>query len=63
MNQKFLDFMQDYKDSRLAVAVSGGVDSVCLLHWLASIGVNVTCLHVNHGLRANAETETQYVRD
>ena len=48
---------------RLAVAVSGGVDSVCLLCWLARMGMDITCLHVNHGLRANAETETQYVRD
>ncbi len=63
MNQNFVDFMRDYSGVRLAVAVSGGVDSVCLLCWLVRIGANVVCLHVNHGLRANAETETQYVRD
>ena len=63
MNQKFLDFMREYANARLAVAVSGGVDSVCLLCWLAACGASITCLHVNHGLRPNAETETQYVRD
>lgn len=63
MNQKFLNFMRGMAGQRLAVAVSGGVDSVCLLCWLAQIGADITCLHVNHGLRANAETETQYVRD
>lgn len=63
MNQNFLDFMQNYKGQRLAVAVSGGVDSVCLLCWLAKIGADVVCLHVNHGLRANAAIETKYVCD
>ncbi len=63
MNQNFLDFMQNYKNCKLAVAVSGGVDSVCLLCWLAEIDADIVCLHVNHGLRDNAEIETQYVRD
>ena len=63
MNEKFLDFAQKYSGKRLAVAVSGGVDSVCLLHWVVKIGLNVTALHVNHGLRDAADTETQYVVD
>lgn len=63
MNEKFLDFAQKYSSSRLAVAVSGGVDSVCLLHWAAQCGLNITALHVNHGLRDAADTETQYVID
>ena len=63
MNEKFLDFAQKYSGKRLAVAVSGGVDSVCLLHWAVKIGLNVTALHVNHGLRDVADTETQYVVD
>ena len=63
MNEKFLDFAQKYSGKRLAVAVSGGVDSVCLLHWAVKIGLNVIALHVNHGLRDAADTETQYVVD
>ena len=63
MNQNFIDFMRKYQGAKLAVAVSGGVDSVCLLHWLAELKMDVVCLHVNHGLRRNAETETQYVRE
>ena len=63
MNEKFLDFVCKYKDQRLAVAVSGGVDSVCLLYWLAGAGMNITALHVNHGLRDAADTETKYVAD
>lgn len=63
MNAKFIDFVQNYKNTHVAVAVSGGVDSVCLLVWLAKCGMNVTALHVNHGLRDVANTETQYVVD
>lgn len=62
MNQKFLDFMQDFKGQPIAVAVSGGVDSVCLLHWLTGIGANVVALHVNHGLRPAAGVEAEYVQ-
>ncbi len=63
MNEKLLDFIRKYQGSRLAVAVSGGVDSVCLLYWLSELNMNITALHVNHGLRVAADTETQYVAD
>ncbi len=61
MNQKFIDFMRTFYGKKMAVAVSGGVDSVALLHWLAEIGADIVCLHVNHGLRAAADTECEYV--
>ncbi len=63
MNKKFIDFMQGYSDAKMAVAVSGGVDSMCLLYWLHEIGADVICLHVNHQLRAEADIETDYVKD
>ena len=63
MNQKFSDFMHKYRYAKLAVGVSGGVDSMCLLYWLHEIGANVVCLHVNHQLRVEADTETQYVKE
>lgn len=63
MNQKFINFMNEFSGQKLAVAVSGGVDSVCLLCWLDEIGARPVALHVNHGLRANADTEAAYVRD
>ncbi len=64
MNKNFVDFMGKYAGRKIAVGVSGGVDSVALLHWLSEIAPgDIVCLHVNHGLRAAAEIETQYVRD
>jgi len=63
MNKNFTDFMEKYRGQKLAVAVSGGVDSVALLYWLVALGLDIVCLHVNHGLRAAADTEMNYVRD
>lgn len=62
MNQNFLDFMDKYKQSKVAVGVSGGVDSMCLLYWLHNIKMDVVCLHVNHRLRPEADVETEYVK-
>ena len=61
MNEKFLDFVRNFSDKPIAVAVSGGVDSICLLHWLAKLKMNVTALHVHHHLRGAADAEAQYV--
>ena len=63
MNQKFLDYIAGFNGKKLAIAVSGGIDSICLLHWCKLAGMDVVCLHVNHGLRAAADTETKYVCD
>ncbi len=62
MNQKFQDFMHRYTGKAMALGVSGGVDSMCLLYWLHEIGADVVCLHVNHRLRPQADTETEYVK-
>src|SRR6478752_7324227 len=46
------------RNSAMCVALSGGVDSVVLLHGLASVadrfGLTLTALHVNHGLSPSA---------
>ena len=62
MNQNFVDFMHNYLSAKMAVGVSGGIDSMCLLYWLHEINANVVCLHVNHRLRPEADTETEYVK-
>lgn len=63
MNKNFVNFIQEYKHSKLAVGVSGGIDSMCLLYWLHAVGVNIVCLHVNHRLRPEADIETEYVQN
>lgn len=50
---------------RLCVALSGGLDSVVLLHLLAqqrqALGIELTALHVHHGLSPNADDWAQFV--
>jgi len=51
---------------KIAVAVSGGPDSLCLLHVLhrlsAELGITLHILHVNHGLRPEAKAEETYLK-
>ncbi len=48
------------------VAVSGGADSVALLHVLATLapawGLRLHVLHVDHGLRADSARDAEFVR-
>ena len=52
--------------SRVLAAVSGGADSMCLLHALltlrASLDITVAAAHFNHQLRPEAEAEERFVR-
>ncbi|MBO4916166.1 MAG: tRNA lysidine(34) synthetase TilS [Oscillospiraceae bacterium] len=41
-------------ETNVVAAVSGGVDSISLLHWLWSRGVRVSAAHLHHGLRGEA---------
>lgn len=61
MNKKFADFMTKYRGVKMAVGVSGGIDSMCLLYWLHAVKADIVCLHVNHRLRPEADIETDYV--
>ena len=47
----------------LLVGVSGGPDSLCLLHVLHQIGYPLIAVHVNHGLRPEADTEVKAVEE
>ncbi len=52
----------------VAVGVSGGADSVCLLHFLSKIrekyGIFLCAVHINHNIRgAEAERDENFVRN
>jgi tRNA(Ile)-lysidine synthase len=53
-------------DTRVLVAVSGGADSLCLLHSLVRLErllrIEVTCFHFDHGLRPDSTADAAYVR-
>ena len=45
----------------VAVAVSGGADSMALLHAACAVSPDVTVLHVNHGLREDSAEDRRFV--
>lgn len=72
LGQRVLDFIQENKlvsgQHCLLVAVSGGPDSVCLLHILVKLqeglGIRLYIAHLNHQLRgAESEADAHYVSD
>lgn len=58
--------MLPLRGGTLLCAVSGGRDSVCLLHYLASIapqrGFSVAAAHLNHQMRPEAQRDEDFVR-
>ena len=49
---------------RLLIGLSGGADSVALLHLLLDAGAEVAAVHVNHGLRgAESDGDEAFVRN
>jgi tRNA(Ile)-lysidine synthase len=71
LEQRVLDFIQSHRlvsGRKLVVAVSGGADSVCLLHILGKLQeklkVKLHVAHLNHRLRgAESEADAKYVSD
>lgn len=67
MQQKVTEVLARYSDKKLAIGVSGGRDSMCLLHAVLSCGVvqksNVVAVHVNHCLRGDADRDEAFVRE
>jgi len=47
----------------LLVLLSGGADSVCLLDVCLRLEARVSALHVNHGLRAQADADEAFCRE
>ncbi|HEX5226847.1 MAG TPA: tRNA lysidine(34) synthetase TilS [Bryobacteraceae bacterium] len=49
---------------RVGVAVSGGADSVFLLHALRELGFSLSVIHIEHGIRgATSVEDAEFVRD
>ncbi len=57
--------LEHFLPARIAVALSGGADSVCLAllaqKWAQKWGVHLTTLTVDHGLRAESKREARQV--
>ena len=55
-----------HKNDSIVVGISGGPDSMCLLHVLLSLkdklNLKIICAHVNHGLRKESADEAKYVK-
>ncbi len=71
MLQKIKDYMKQNelleKGDRIAVGVSGGADSICLLYVLFSLKqeyeLKLVAVHINHGIRGEEATrDEQFVR-
>jgi tRNA(Ile)-lysidine synthase len=71
LEQRVLGFIREHQlasDGALVVAVSGGADSVCLLHILANLQkelkIKLHIAHLNHQLRgADSDADAEYVAD
>ncbi|MBQ9267465.1 MAG: tRNA lysidine(34) synthetase TilS [Clostridia bacterium] len=67
MKNKVLNTINKYnlieEDDKVLVGVSGGPDSMALLHVLKELGYSLCVAHINHGLRENALLEEQYVAE
>ncbi len=69
--KKIIDFAQKHDmlptGTKVLCAVSGGADSMCLLHYLSTnaekLGITVAAAHFNHRLRgAESDSDEQFVR-
>ena len=54
---------QDLLSESLSVAVSGGVDSMVLMHVLVELGYRPLVVTIDHGIRAESADEVRFVRE
>ena len=54
--------IEEFRSKRFLVGLSGGVDSVVLLHALAAEGLELRAVHVHHGLSPNADDWAAFCR-
>lgn len=66
---KILDFIKKHNlinaGDVIGVGVSGGIDSMCLLHFLnehrEALDIDVVAIHINHGIREESDDEARFV--
>ena len=71
MKQKILNTIKKYNliesGDSIVIGVSGGPDSICLLHVLnllkKELNFNIYVAHINHMIRKEADEETEYVKE
>ena len=71
MKQKILQTIKKYnlieKGDSIVIGVSGGPDSICLLHLLnelkKELNFKIYVAHINHMIREEADSETEYVKE
>ena len=70
MEEAYLEILEKFKNfngENIIVAVSGGADSISLLHLMIrakeTLNLNVVCAHVNHNVRKESEQEKIFVKD
>ena len=51
--------LQQYRDCKVYVAVSGGVDSLLLLHLFQKYAISVQAIHINYHLRGSESNEDE----
>ena len=65
LEKKVADKLRAHAGERFAIGVSGGRDSSCLLRAVVACGVvprgKITVVHVNHGLRNEADGDEAFV--
>ena len=67
--EKILDFIKKHKlinaGEVIGVGVSGGIDSMSLLHFLnehkEKLDIEVVAIHINHGIREESDDEAYFV--
>ena len=66
LNDRLSEFLVDHmvlRNERILVAVSGGIDSMVLLHILAIRDHPIHVAHVNHGKREASAQEEEFIKD
>jgi tRNA(Ile)-lysidine synthase len=66
MKDQFLKFISEHqlctKDNNILLTVSGGIDSMCMLHLFHSCGYNIAIAHCNFGLRgAESDGDEEFI--